>query len=210
MRCTSEGRPAPRSDARDEPGWGLAEVPRGYAALFIPQLAWRKRSGSPGRLRDAGFYRALMDRAARAAGERDPGSLRITVVAHSAGYETALAGLPHDPRIDEVLLLDALYGGAAEFAAWLGADPFRRVVSVHTGRGGPDRETRALAKRVRRTEGPGAVRSGSADALPAVLGPRLTVLRTAVKHRDIPRARLVPLLEALVQAREKATAAPVQ
>ncbi|MCA9602860.1 MAG: hypothetical protein KC417_12580 [Myxococcales bacterium] len=187
--------------SRSEPGWDLiaAHARAGTDSLFIlPQLAWKKRSGNPGRFREREAWDAMLEaaRSALPAAERPASLRRVVLVAHSAGFETALAILGYEPRVTDVILLDAMYDGADRFAEWVTAAPNRRLVSVHRGQGGPDRHTRTTARIVRHKRGAGAVVHVSADPLPSLRAP-LTVVRTHVAHRDLPKEMLASLLHAL-------------
>lgn len=48
-------------------------------------------------------------------------------VAHSGGYRTVLPWL-RDDRLRSVVLLDAMYGGEAQWVDWLEGDPVRRLI----------------------------------------------------------------------------------
>jgi hypothetical protein len=144
------------------PGRGLArEHARagGDSVLVVPQLALMRRDGSPGRFARQGgftsFLREVLDESLAA--ELGPGAFgrvrRIALVAHSAGYQAALAILRSGDlsgRITDVVLLDALYGGTDEFAAWVAADARRRLISLHGASGKPARNTGVLLRGLRR------------------------------------------------------------
>ncbi len=144
------------------PGRGLArEHARagGDSLLVVPQLALMRRDGSPGRFARrggfAGFLREVLDDSLAA--ELGPDAFgrlrRIALVAHSAGYQTALAilrGGDLSGRITDVVLLDALYGGTDAFAAWVAADARRRLISLHGASGKPARNTGVLLRRLQR------------------------------------------------------------
>jgi hypothetical protein len=197
-RCRDGGPP--------QRGWGLAAA-HGSAGtdtvLLVPQLAWRARDGTPGRLRDGDFARRFMGHARRALAKplgRVPEIGPITLVAHSAGYATALA-LMDLPGVRHVVLLDALYAGRPKFAAWLAADADRRLVSVHIGRGKPHRHTRDLARQVRRELSADAV--ATVQARPgweaAIARHRLTVARSHHGHGALPRRHLAQILRGLAR-----------
>jgi hypothetical protein len=131
------------------------------AILIVPELAYDRPSGDPGRLAVADGFADLIDetltRLAPDLGVRTAGDLgRIVVASHSGGYQTAAAiahqgGLP----IDELYLLDSLYGRDAEFDGWIAEDrpayaalpPVRRFASVYTQDGGTLAESQAMAAR---------------------------------------------------------------
>jgi hypothetical protein len=69
-----------------------------------------------------------------------------TVVGHSSGLRTLIAWI-RDPRVSEVVLLDGLYGQRASLAAWLAADPRRRMLVVAArSRSAADRWIRAIPR----------------------------------------------------------------
>lgn len=193
-----------RPGARPLPGWGLAAAHAAAGTrtlLVVPQLAWRARDGSPGRLRDTTYAAKLLARAKRAAAEHLDRSVAlgpITLVAHSAGYETALALLDW-PAVRHVVLLDALYAGHGRFAAWLAEGGQRRLVSMHIGRGKPHRHSRHLARQVRRELGSGAVTTIRARAgwERAMGRRRLTVVQSAHGHGALPRRHLAEVVRGL-------------
>jgi hypothetical protein len=59
----------------------------------------------------------------------EPPRGRVIVVAHSGGIRTVRAWLG-SPRLDALVLLDAMYGPLPEAVAWLGGDPARRLIDV--------------------------------------------------------------------------------
>ncbi len=180
-------------------GFGLMEQhTRAHtnSLLLIPQLAWKKRTGDAGRFARDGFAREqlrslingpLRHRAGRKARPARWSLSRIqtiTLVAHSAGFETALAILEHgglNAKIKRVVLFDALYSGTERFARWLAEEPDRRLLSLHIGRGATARQNRRLARMMRKT-------SGGEH--------RLTVTRTRHSHGAIPTKELAAVLRA--------------
>ncbi len=136
-------------------GWALARRfdEAGTDALFvIPQLALLRRDGSPGRFLQDGRFRAFL-REMLTALHLDAAADRIesvTLLAHSAGFEGALALLAHGGiDIDHVVLFDALYRGIQPFTSWAAEAPSRRLVSLYTG-GRTERQSRLLARHARR------------------------------------------------------------
>jgi hypothetical protein len=178
------------------PGRGLArEHARagGDSVLVVPQLALMRRDGSPGRFARRGgfasFLREVLDESLAA--ELGPGAFgrvrRIALLAHSAGYQAALAilrGGDLSDRITDVVLLDALYAGTDEFATWVAADARRRLISLHGARGKPARNTRVLLRRLRR-------RGVSVERLSAELLARLPTRPPGARRAgfDLPPAR---------------------
>ncbi len=201
VRCTGDER-------RGHAGFGVvrAHDSAGTASvLVLPQLAWMTRDGSPGRFARPGEARAFLEEALGAAGiEREIG--RVTLAAHSAAFETAIAIVRHgglDAVLSDVVLLDALYSGGPAFLGWAraGTDAApRTLVSLHTGGGTTARRGEALAREARAALGDAALLDpeGGLEALDALrAGARVLVLRVPGAHGDIPRRYLGPALRAL-------------
>jgi len=175
-------------------GWGLgARVDEsGTDTLFlVPQLALGARDGSAGQFAQAGFFAAWLSEALAALGARLPGerarwaAAPIALVAHSAGYETALAILRDPPaaaRVRRVVMLDALYAGSAQLVSWLAADTTRRVASVHTRGVATTRENARLVALAQRTLGAAAI------------GERVLVVPTRAGHAALLSRSFAPLL----------------
>lgn len=177
--------------------------------LVIPQLAFMRREGDPGCFDRAGCFRrflhellseALVGELGGARSLRDVGSL--TLVAHSAGYRAALAILQHGdvgPRVRGVVLLDALYGEAADYAAWLtAAAPDVRFVSFYLGAGKTYAGSRTLLQLSRRAFGASRVAQLDAAEFPARVAPRrLIIAEGHVPHRDMPEGYMAAALRAL-------------
>ncbi|HJL05778.1 MAG TPA: hypothetical protein RMH85_24265 [Polyangiaceae bacterium LLY-WYZ-15_(1-7)] len=167
-------------------GWGLVEAHEaaGVAAVFVlPQLAWRARDGRAGRYVREGFAAETL------ASLAIPARLPLTLVAHSAGFETALAWLRRGglgDRVRHVVLMDALYAGTETFLAWVEAAPERRLVSFYTGRGSTARQNARLERLASRR---GVRVSGSLDEDAPV-----RVLRSRVAHGDVPAEHLAETL----------------
>ncbi|MBI4818933.1 MAG: hypothetical protein HY791_21865 [Deltaproteobacteria bacterium] len=106
---------------------------------------------------------------------------RVTAIAHSGGYRTIVHWLT-DKRLEEIVLLDALYSAEKELRGWLRKTPNHKMVVI-AGSTAP-RATK-FARSVR-----GAV---IFDGLPAELGARvgahrkhpLLVFRTDLEHMEI-------------------------
>lgn len=188
-----------------QPGWDLLtrhdEADTG-TLFVIAQLALDARDGSPGALGRAGGFRAFLDEllgalTAELGGERTARDLAsITIVAHSAAYETALALIRSDVPIAHVVLLDALYRGGAAFLAWAAGDSSRRLISMHTGAGATGRRNRDLARRARARLSSALIETESSIAI----GPshRVAIVRTRTPHREFPARHLAPVLRALL------------
>jgi hypothetical protein len=195
VRC----KPDVASDPERE-GWDLAghhDQAGTNTLLVIPQLAFMRRDGRPGCFARRGCFRRFLEEllgetlAPALGGPRsfaDIGSL--TLVAHSAGYQAALAILEQgqvSDRVHTVVLMDALYGYSARYARWLTerAPAQCRLVSFYLGRGKTYRESRALFAQVRRKLGERSARQ------------RVTLARAHAAHALIPAAHLAPVLSGL-------------
>lgn len=206
-RVLAEAGPTRCRDAeRPAIGWGLAErhaASRSSAILLIPQLAYRTRDGSPGRFAEAGFtrrfLRASLERIASERGwKRRPRLRTLTVIAHSAGYRTALAILERGEVASELrslVLMDALYDAEDTFADWLVRSPRHRLLAIHTGRGEPEGRTKRLATRVKKLLGDPRVRSVRGHLESPHTSARLTVLHSPHPHGAIPARHLREVLE---------------
>lgn len=177
---------AERCAGRVRIAWGLgartdeSETP---TLLLVPQLSLGERDGRAGRFTERGFFAAWLRAALDALDAQRPGTAArwqhapVALVAHSAGYETALA-VVRDPssatRVRFVALLDALYGGAPTLVRWLADDPTHRLVSVHTAAPRTRDENARLAALTTRTLGP------------AALGTRVRITPTRAAHGALP------------------------
>jgi len=187
------------------PGWGLGEVHDAAGldtVLVVPQLAWRARETGAGRFRRPGFGAAFLD---RVLGESLGASLDelpgVSLLAHSAGYETAEALLTEGPaaRVRDLVLFDAFYGRARSFEAWVVGDPARRLLSYYASDGSPWVNGRRLHRRLRRRLGRDAVgwRRRAPVAPTDLVDHRYLLARAPDRHADVPAARMVEALRAL-------------
>jgi hypothetical protein len=203
-RCRPRDRPAR--------GWGLVRAHDAAGArtiLLIPQLAFMERSGRAGRFGRSGEAARFVTESlaqltpllGRTATLDDVAS--VTLLAHSAGYETAIAILRNGglgPRLRHIVLFDALYAGREVFLRWAeGAtsESPRALVSFATG-GRTLGHTRALMASARRRWPDAALDEPDfSSALPPA-SPRLVVTRRAhVPHVDVPVRYLEETLRAL-------------
>jgi hypothetical protein len=128
------------------------------ALLLVPELSFDEASSAPGRLADDGAFTALLDEALGKLG--DVGSFTlddvgtVVVASHSGGYEAAAGiavrgGVP----VNEVWLLDSLYGNTGDFDAWVNQapssfdGPTRRFADVYTATAGTLHNSQAMATR---------------------------------------------------------------
>lgn len=169
---------------------GLAVV------LALPQLSFWKRSGAPGRFRDAAFVGAWLRSVVELEELRDKRIVSTTLVAHSAGFEAALVMLDGAPEsVDNVVMLDALYDGGTRLVEWLLGAPERRALSLTLGRGKTWKQSRLVERLVRRRLGETAVGQRSLDEWKP--GVRFKRVQASSKHRDIPREQLADVLRLL-------------
>jgi hypothetical protein len=156
------------------------------AALVVPQLRFDEANGDPGRLRESGGLRRLLEETIAAT----PGLAgrplgRVAVYAHSGGYQAAAAALARgEVDVVDVVLLDALYGESTTFRSYLEARPLGgRFVDVYTDGGGTASNSRSLASAV----GVVADETGSALTGGDLMTPVL-FKRTRLAHGELPRA----------------------
>jgi hypothetical protein len=206
-----QGELACKAGVDKEPGWDLARVhdEAGGSSLFVlAQLGFLNRSAHPGCFARAGCFRSFIEEVlaalpARLAGKTLQDVAEITLVAHSAGFRSALSVLEHGgitERIRSVVLLDALYADQARFVAVVAAHPRMRLWSLHIGAGEPARNNKELAKLARKKLGAGGIAEIKAE--PSELGKllagkRVVVLRVESSHRELPQKHLGAILRAL-------------
>jgi pimeloyl-ACP methyl ester carboxylesterase len=202
-----EGPTGCRDGERARDGWGLlARFDAGAPnALFVlPQLAYLERDGSPGRFREPGRFRAFLEELLVALRPR-LGAVTVdelapvTLLAHSAGFETALALLARGGvEVGSVVLFDALYVGVEPFATWVAAATERRLVSLYTGTGRTARQSAMLARRARTLLPSGAVAEDASISLPEALrSHRVVVARSPVGHGAVPGRHLPEIVAGL-------------
>lgn len=190
-------------------GWGLGarhDEAGTRSVLVVPQLAWRARTGNPGRFREPGFAAAWLAELTEEVLAPRLGLDRVddlVVVAHSGGYLTALELLDALP-VRGVVLLDALYGGADRVASWVAAGEERRAVSLYTGHPGTTGQSQGLARRVALALGPQRVAVDPPAAGAALAGHRVVVGSTRWHHGAVPEKHLAEILAGLVPRREVA------
>jgi hypothetical protein len=79
-----------------------------------------------------------------AVGQVAPTPDPVIVIGHSGAYRTILKWLG-DPRMTTIILLDALYAGVAQFAAWARI-PGHRLINITTRAGAPHDNASVLAR----------------------------------------------------------------
>ena len=213
--CTEGGDPRPPgalATQLDESG--------ANAVLVAVELRMDRPSGEPGRLAMPGAGRALLrelftEHLSEAFGfplEVDALD-RVVIIAHSGGYQAAAALLRFGdlPRVSEIVLLDALYGGDASFLDFVRGgisafDPrsptLRRFVDLYTCCGGTVERSdamRAAASEAFSAAGwPGALYASNVDGDldPAALNHPIVFKRVAQSHSELPRRYVATLLRA--------------
>jgi hypothetical protein len=194
-------------------GWDLGSY---HAAahtntLFVvPQLALNQRDGRPGRFELQGEFRAFLEELLEGplAGPLGrPHSLRdvasVDLLAHSAGYQTALAIMEHGALgglLKSVVLFDALYGEGPRFADYIEAHAATglRFVSIALPNGIPAHENVALLRRLRRTLGTEHVFTSDAEHLAEAIALHPIVIASGTPpHRLVPANHLAEVLRSL-------------
>jgi hypothetical protein len=184
------------------------------ALLIVPELGYNAQRSDPGRLGEPGALRALLAevlaKPAPPLGELRVEQLRwVVLLSHSAGFRAAAPmALGGGVRVDELGLLDSLYGQADAFTNYLLATlgetpPARRLISLYTGSGTTAELSRALAERAQaqaqRQQLPPATVVTSDESLapeefPQLPGARVLIQRVAAAHSDIPQRFVGPIL----------------
>jgi len=127
-----------------------------------------------------------------------PETNRWILIAHSAGFESALALMRQDYPIDAVVLLDALYAGEHLFERWVLERSERRLVLLFAGHGTTAQKSRQLGNWLRASLGSEAVSDEATENLvETVRRHRVAILRTRVRHGDIPSQHLEEIVEGL-------------
>lgn len=202
-RCKDADRP------RD--GWDLAGRfdEAGTDALFVvPQLAFLERSGRPGRFAEEGRFRAFLAELLASLSPRiGPGrSLRdvesVTLLAHSAGFESAIAILARGGvDVRNVVLFDALYAGVEPFGRWALEREDRKLVSLYTGGGRTASQNRRLARWASaRLEGAALAVDRDEPLASRVAAARVVIARSPAPHGEVPARHLPELLAPLGQS----------
>ena len=178
------------------------------AILLAPEVAYDQASGNPGTLGNSDGFRALvaevleeMTPAIGAFTVDDVG--RVVLLSHSGAYTAAASiatrgGIP----VDELFLLDSLYGQTAAFDAWVTSDlpgiaaELRRFGDLYTTGGGTLANSQAMADRASDWVSPGVLFD---DRSTAPLGDEayhhgLFFKLTDVSHADVPFVYAEPIL----------------
>jgi hypothetical protein len=194
-------------------GWDLGryhDAAHTNTLFIVPQLALMQRSGRPGTFAQRDGFRAFLEELLAGPITQQLGAARsladvasIDLVAHSAGYQTALAILERGgvaKLVKSLVLFDALYGETPRFAHYIEAHAASglRFVSIALERGGPRRENEVLLRRLRRTLGnERVVWVGSAELAAAVAEHPMVIGIGTPPHRLLPATHLAEVLHAL-------------
>ena len=194
-------------------GWdlGRAHDKAGINSIFVvPQLAYLKRSADPGNFSRASYFRTFLEELLRGVVAKRLGRITtlddvasITLVAHSAGYKTAIAILRDRQAIGlirYVILLDALYAGVDEFMTWVDRtyNQNTRLVSLYTGHRSTSRHNERLVRIARGKLGAHEAQLVEISKLTqAVRSSHVAVSRVDVAHRQIPEAFLDHTIKAV-------------
>jgi hypothetical protein len=178
------------------------------ALLVAPEVAFDMASGNPGTLGTAGGFQALLDETLATIpaplGPIDPARVgKIVVASHSGGY-TAAAGIASigGVAIDELWLLDSLYGYTLQFDTWVMMDlsdlaaVMRRFANVYTTNGGTLPNSQAMATRAAMWVDPSVILD---DRTSSTLGDAdyhhgLIFKQSVLSHDDVPRYYVEHLL----------------
>lgn len=181
------------------------------AILLVPELMFEQASSDPGRFAEQDAFYDLVDEALTALSDETGGLAlwdvsTIVVASHSGGYKAA-AGIAAVGGlwVDELYLLDSLYGETERIDGFITDDPTaftapatRRFVSVYSRDGGALAYTQAMAKRIvpAFADSPDSVLDDrtTATLTNAQLGRSVLFKRTGLGHDDIPRYYFARLL----------------
>jgi hypothetical protein len=214
VACGDDATLRPAADLVDQ-----VDASRINAILVAVEMRPGAPTGEPGQMAMPGGARAFLRElfaeklAAPLGCVLEPDALdRIVIMAHSGGYQAAAGVLEAGdlPRVTEVELLDALYGGQNIFARWIANDAQRfdsrisgklRFVDLYTCCGGTQESSRSMVGRVRDILGPVGLADGVRDDDSAsdlderdLTAPAL-FKRVRRSHADLPRAYVRTLLE---------------
>jgi hypothetical protein len=203
--CLDGGQPRTAADLT-----AVMDEARVNAILVAVELRRDMPTGEPGRLAMPGGLRDLLRElfsgplAAALGCALDVDALdRAIVVAHSGGYQAAAAALDLGdvPRITEVDLLDALYGGDDSFLRWLSSEAARfdarssgslRFVDLYTCCGGTADRSRAMAERSRDVLARAGLSRAFSDA--GITDGAVVFKEVTEPHGDLPRTYLRDLV----------------
>ena len=208
-----EGPTRCHARAERQHGWNLGahhDAAGTNSVFVVPLLAYGKRGGQPGAFGKAGGFRRfvtelvegpLSARLGRTYGAKDIAS--ITLVAHSAGYEAAIAILERgdvQALVRGVVLFDALYAFEERYARYAieHAGAGFRLISVSLRGGKPARHSRTLRERLTRALGRERVVQASARELRSAITAHPFVFADGrAPHARVPANHMAEVLGAL-------------
>jgi len=194
----SEAAPCSPGGQRRTPSDLIGQVDRSgvNALLVMPEWRLEEQSSSAGALAREGGFRAMLDevmasvlspRLGRPVGLED--ASRIVLAGHSGGYAPMAVAMRRGglPRVDDVLLLDALYGDEGTFAAHArGGKP---LASLFTA-GVTERRSESLAADL----GVPVIDAGRTPSSEQ-WSQRVLIARTSTPHSNIPMRSVQGWLE---------------
>lgn len=210
LMAPGKARCAPRMAARD--GWDLGrhhDAAGTGSLLIVPQLGFANRDSRPGAFGKAGGFRAFLEELlSETLAERLGGGRRLrdiaslTLVAHSAGYQAALAIAERGGVrgwLRAIVLLDALYSDTNRYARLLESPSARglRFVSLYLQRGAPRRENERLYRRLRSVFGNAVSDVDTDDLERGVSQHRIVFGLGRPPHARLPEHHLASLVRAL-------------
>jgi hypothetical protein len=220
VACGDDGALRPGANLVDQ-----VDGSRVNAILVAIEVRADSPTGEPGQMAMPGGARALLrelftEKLAEPLGcALDPDALdRIVIVAHSGGYQAAAGVLEVGdlPRVTEVAMLDALYGGQDVFARWIANDALRfdsrmsgglRFVDLYTCCGGTAAPSRSMVGRARDILGAVGLADGvrddesDSDLDAGDLTVPVLFKRVRQSHAELPRTYVRALLESAGFAR---------
>jgi len=115
------------------------------ALLIVPELAYDTASSDPAELATPGTFAAMLDDIAAQLATPLPDT--TIVASHSGGYRAA-AAIVRDAHVDELWLLDSLYGELETYDGYLASAP-ARFANIYTAGGGTRADSQAMVTRAR-------------------------------------------------------------
>jgi pimeloyl-ACP methyl ester carboxylesterase len=203
-----------KAGAPERDGWNLGRYhdAAGTNTLFVvPQLALAQRNGAPGAFGRPNGFRAFLEELLGKTLVEPLGGPRtmknvasLTLVAHSAGYQTALAIAERGgvrAQLKAIVLLDALYADTERYARLIERDVPRglRFVSLYLERGTPRTENQRLVRRLKRSLGKLVAEADTPDLARCVAAKPVVIGQGTPPHRLLPEHHLTELLQALGQ-----------
>lgn len=200
--------------APERDGWDLGrhhDAAQTNTLFVVPQLALAQRNGAPGAFGRPSGFRAFVE---ELLGKTlvglfgGPRKLRdvasLTLVAHSAGYQTALAIAERGgvrAQLKGIVLLDALYAETDRYGRLVETQVPKglRFVSLYLEVGTPRLENQRLYRRLKRTLGDVVEQAEPAELARAVASKAVVIGRGKPPHRLLPENHLTEIVRALGQ-----------